>query len=140
MIPPLFEKTFDLYSLQSNTHLSAQHMRNSIAHAKAAEADTEREQRLKERLCATCFYLRRGRLVGQAFTEWRCCSCNCLFMHHNTGTPRLCDECGDTHQACVECGADLHLTRRRALVPKVTRQRAPVRTQPIEEPEDSDAE
>ena len=138
MIPPLFKKTFDLHSLQSSTHMSAQHMRNAIAHAKAAEADTEREQRLKERLCRACFYLRRGRLVGHAFTEWRCCSCNRLFMHHNTGTPRMCDECSDKHDACGECCSDLHFTRRRILTPTVTHQRAPVKTQPISE--ESDAE
>jgi hypothetical protein len=83
-----------------------------------ALADADKAQRHAARECVTCYYLRRGSIVGHGFTDWTCGRCQLVFSHANTGVPRLCHHCSEVLNACVRCCADLELKQRRKLVHK----------------------
>jgi len=75
--------------------------------------DPNKTQRLAERACTVCFYLRRGGLSGQAFTAWSCLNCEQLQPEwHNTAHPRLCEGCAKKLNCCQKCGADMDLRSR----------------------------
>lgn len=98
-----------LYDKTWQTHSSKSAVESTIRRAEACKRDDASEARRKARECVSCYYLRAGRLVGQAFTDWKCFACGREGMHPNTGVPRLCTECADENGACVECGADIEL-------------------------------
>lgn len=78
-------------------------------------ADIEKKERLEKQKCPVCYYLDRGALAGQAFTEYTCRSCGQKLMHPNTNVDALCIVCAKRHLLCVHCGSDLDLAKRTKL-------------------------
>jgi len=101
-------------SLKTTGKVRALHFRDYIHRAKKACVDTDRERREELRECAFCYYVSRA-MAGQAFTEFVCAACEKSFSHPNTRVPLLCDECADTHGACVRCGGSRVWTVEEAL-------------------------
>lgn len=90
-------------------------LRNGLADF---DFDAHRDRRLKVRECKACFYLKRGRIAGQAFTAWRCDFCDAEPpMHHNTAVPRVCELCSVKHDLCTRCSGDIHMDKRRTDFP-----------------------
>ena len=84
-----------------------------LARAAILAADHERTKRLEARQCRCCYYVRKlTAIVGHGFTKWKCTLCPAEGQHHNTGTPRVCDECSDGFQLCVMCGGDIEMRRK----------------------------
>lgn len=78
-------------------------------HRKALEnfdSDAHKERREQAHECRRCFYLRDGRMAGQAFTDWNCGVCNKVSSNPNTATPRVCMECAKKYRLCTECAGD----------------------------------
>lgn len=97
--------------VNSNTRHSRMYFKERMKVAHQAEQDTKREQRLAAQECKLCFYL-RGRMAGQAFTDYQCRYCKETKSHPNTAVPNFCPECAKTLSICVDCGADLDFTER----------------------------
>jgi hypothetical protein len=70
------------------------------------DSDAFAEHRRDERLCKACFYLGRGAVAGQAFTEYTCSSCGQRTMWRNTNTPELCRKCADHDGLCIRCAGE----------------------------------
>lgn len=92
--------------IRQNTYWAERHAVDMQKRFDRYKADSEKESRLKARLCRTCYYIRSG-MVGHAFTAYTCRECRSEKMHPNTDTPRYCQACSDQHCACQKCGADL---------------------------------
>jgi hypothetical protein len=76
--------------------------------------DRERKVRAQRGLCHVCYYLRRGAVVGQGFTEYQCKQCGKPHMHENTGVPKLCRKCAEQSGRCRQCAADLDVVEKEA--------------------------
>lgn len=63
--------------------------------------------RAARRQCKACYYLRQGRLAGQAFTDFTCKICQQVISHHNTAVPDYCDACCAEHGLCQTCSGRL---------------------------------
>lgn len=85
-------------------HRDVEQMRSNL---EKFDADPDKETRLSECECRTCYYLRRERLAGHAFTMYRCSHCGEEKRHPNTAVPVICPECARKIQVCTVCGADL---------------------------------
>jgi hypothetical protein len=107
---------FDLSSILHANHWAKQLIESTVSRALNVLADRDRTQRLEQRLCASCFYLKRGQLVGHAFTNWKCLACEKEQSHPNTGVPKLCDDCTWKYNACASCCADLDLRDRKSII------------------------
>ncbi len=112
-----------LEEMYHRTHHARTFRDSAIDKARRAEADAERGKRHEQHLCPWCYYFMRGRIAGQAFTEWTCAHCRGTFMHHNTATPRLCPACAATLEACADCCADIDLRDRRTLTKALRRRK-----------------
>lgn len=77
------------------------------------DQDTRAEERAKALECKRCFYLRRSRLAGQAFTDWFCGLCGSREVWGCTHTPKVCKTCAKEHKLCTECGGDLDMRDQR---------------------------
>lgn len=53
------------------------------------------------RKCKNCF--EQKFLVGQGFTEYVCQICKKIHNHPNTGTPKICLDCGTKLDQCCYC-------------------------------------
>ena len=116
--------SFDLQRLRTCTYASKQAVDRARRNLARLECDADRAERLKERECLCCFYLRGTRLAGQGFTEWSCLSCGAKDMHGNTSVPHYCVGCADKMRICTRCGGDQELEVRKAvLVAKSKRRR-----------------
>ena len=63
-------------------------------------------------LCRYCFLEHlQGVIAGQAFTEWKCSVCGQTFVHHNTATPTVCEQCAERLGKCEMCGRDIYNDR-----------------------------
>lgn len=98
-----------LYDKTWATHSSMSAVASTLRRAAACQKDEEHAARRKLHKCTNCFYLRAGKLVMHAFTEWQCSACQMRGMHPNSGVPRLCVGCAVENEACVDCGADIEL-------------------------------
>jgi hypothetical protein len=106
----------DLRRINGVSSNNTKRIADYVAKALFAVADGEREKRLQVHECAYCYYLRGPRLVGQAFTDWKCLACGVEGSHPNTGVPRYCNACSDAYHLCVECGGDLSLRFRTKII------------------------
>ncbi len=72
---------------------------------KRYQEDLATDPRLKDRLarheCKACHY--QIRITGQAFSAYTCQMCGKEDKHHNTGVPKLCDNCADKSILCAHC-------------------------------------
>lgn len=102
-------RTMDKEAVYFRTRASASSMRDFIRRAKEMENETSGNAavRISSLECKTCWYVRRGALVGQAFTGYTCDGCKEVFSHHNTGVPKLCVECALEFGLCRRCGGDI---------------------------------
>lgn len=110
-------KLLDAYQIKWQTSMANRHAEELVDSVHEYEDDTRREQRLAVHECKRCFYL-RGRVCGQAMTEWHCGICQNRHMHHNTCTPAACHGCAKEHKLCRYCGGDLDMRRNRRKFPK----------------------
>lgn len=46
--------------------------------------------------------------AGQGFTKFTCEKCGKEDWHHNTNTPRFCNECSKKYNICERCGSKLN--------------------------------
>ncbi len=99
--------------VESDTYQMKEFGEERVRCAAAYILDANKEKRLKEFECKSCYYFRRGGMAGQAFWNWSCAVCGEDQMHHNTNTPRVCFSCCDTHQLCQRCGGDIEQRRRK---------------------------
>ena len=110
--------TFDLQSLQLRTSWAKSTSERLVRGVQEFKTDARMSERLKQRKCRACFYLRGPSVAGQAFTEWTCLGCSKTDMHSCTAVPMLCNECSDKFGACDKCGSDLDLKIRKELIRK----------------------
>lgn len=106
---------FDLNELNYKTFISRSRVNRILALADNLKKDPDKTKRLNGLHCLICWY-QSGKIVGQAFTSWSCKSCGQTGMHPNTGVPQLCNNCAEKMQACIECGGDLNLKKRKKLI------------------------
>ena len=110
--------SLDLERVNNATFCARERAEGSLRKALNYHRDTEREARLGARQCPWCWYFRRHRVAGQAFTDWTCAGCGAEKSHANTATPRLCAACAEKYGLCCECAADMELRTRRKLEKK----------------------
>lgn len=82
--------------------------------AEKLNTDSEKDQRLKERLCLFCYYLNSW-IGGATMTEANCGMCQKMTMYSSTCVDVVCTDCADKHKICVHCGADRELKQRKKL-------------------------
>jgi hypothetical protein len=81
-------------------------------------ADEDRDQRVAESTCKTCWYHRRNRMCTSSYTKWLCGVCMREYMHHNGCVPTVCKTCAEDHALCRDCGGDLRMRERRRKWPQ----------------------
>jgi len=94
-------------SIKFSSYLSKQYYEKAIKAAADAENDTNKEQREKEHECRWCFYIRRPRIAGQAFTDSDCIFCEKPMRFATTSVDKVCIDCSDRYHVCVYCGGEL---------------------------------
>lgn len=94
-------------NIRSNTRMAIRHAEELRERLERYESDVNADQRMTEKLCRTCFYLRPPSIACQAFTSYVCNNCNKADMYHNGNVPKYCKECASEHNACRRCGADI---------------------------------
>jgi hypothetical protein len=94
-------------SIKINTDFSNKNAERAKKRLEAYGKDLQYEQRVKQRLCKSCYYLKGSVLAGQGFTSYICKNCEEAFSHPNTAVPKYCDKCSDEHNACKKCGAKI---------------------------------
>jgi len=70
--------------------------------------DKEKEIRLTLYLCKKCYYTFGQHIVGQGFTETKCCSCNKSMLFPTTNCDALCKTCAIKYKCCRHCSGDLN--------------------------------
>lgn len=110
--------TVNLFSVQQRTASNAEHIKEMRRRVADCDTDAQRNGRLRARECPWCFYF-GSTLAGQGFTDWVCSCCGKEDTWADTRTPYLCHECSDRLGLCVNCTADIHLTKRTKLERKV---------------------
>jgi hypothetical protein len=81
-----------------------QHMREKLT---AFDNDLKSEERKSKQLCKHCFYVKTGRIAGQAFTNHNCGLCDKLMTFPTTDTDDFCLECAEEISVCKHCGAKI---------------------------------
>lgn len=92
--------------IQELNRRNAEEAKRVFTNVDNMKTDVYKEKRIKEQKCCNCYYLKNGGLVGQAFTDYECGSCEGTFSHPNTGVPAVCEKCSKDHQLCRKCGAN----------------------------------
>lgn len=99
-------------AINDRTDRAMLRVRSYLRTAAVLSDDAQESRRLTDQECRYCYYLRRARAVGWAFTDYTCGICEAKQSWPNTGVPRLCKRCAKEHNLCVMCGADLELKKR----------------------------
>ncbi len=108
-------KLIDGAAISRATMMAREWMYSHLKTAEKIHNDTDRDRRKAEQLCATCFYLRKGSIAGQAITVQPCGLCAAPQTYSSTATDALCMGCAIGHCLCKKCGADVELKQRTAL-------------------------
>lgn len=59
-------------------------------------------------ICSKCkIEMQYGCACGQGFTEWKCEKCGKIYIHHNTNTPKVCENCSKKYNICEKCGKNI---------------------------------
>jgi hypothetical protein len=96
------------WNIQHNTFGSELVYEDLIDKIKAYESDNEPTNRIDvRRECKSCYYLKKNRIVTQAYTDYKCWNCDSRHTHHNGGVPRYCVICSIEYDICVRCGSEL---------------------------------
>lgn len=104
----------DLYRIQSATERANAYAKDSVDRVAAYLIDDiGYTQRTAESVCQWCWYRQKGRVSGQAFTEYTCANCGEIQSWPNTGVPQLCDFCATKHRLCKECCGTVDGSRRK---------------------------
>lgn len=94
-----------LHQIQSATHRSKTWADNHVKNAVLLLTDGQREEREKEWLCKSCFYLDRP-IGGRAITTTNCLACSCEMVFSSTCTDKFCKKCSEDMNVCCRCGGD----------------------------------
>ena len=103
----------DAVSISRATEMANYIAKESIRHTTEYMADSQKEKRLQDGECKTCFYFRSGRIGGAAMTTSNCEVCNKEMSFGNTNVDRICPSCSKEHSLCVRCGGDILMRVRR---------------------------
>lgn len=101
---------FDRDSINKQTVFARLQIKDMAQRLERLLGDPNKDARIRQFRCRLCFY--RGRICGQAFTEFTCQKCGVTKEHHNTCVPKLCNVCANELLVCAECGADINLEDR----------------------------
>lgn len=108
----------DRVSVERATTFARSWRDDALKKAGKLELDTEAPERIKQQLCQTCYYLKKGGIAGQAITMQPCGVCNENQTYSSTATDVLCMGCARVYELCKKCGADIHLKNRRDGLPE----------------------
>ncbi len=100
-----------------STAKGKQYVEKTIVSAEKMKGDVDREKRLSEGLCLSCYYLYHSRMGGAAVTYRDCAQCDKEMVFGSTATDLLCKPCGKENGLCVRCSADIELKERRTPYP-----------------------
>lgn len=67
-------------------------------------------------ICKKCKQLQDLSICGQAFTGYKCESCNKSRNHHNTNTPKICEACSSKFWVCQYCECSIQYERDERLI------------------------
>ncbi len=109
--------------ISRNTWAAVEQGNFYVAHALAYAADLEVAKRRAQQKCRRCYYLRSGRLAGQAFTYGACKLCALEMTFPTTHQDDLCLHCGQQNALCVECCADIDFATKRVNWPRKRRRK-----------------
>ena len=101
------------YDVQFITDIKKRYVKETILHAKNAETDNDKPNRLIKQECVYCYYIGNSRVGGCAMTEAPCSICEKVIMYGSTCTNKVCLNCAKLHNLCTYCGADIELRIRR---------------------------
>jgi hypothetical protein len=105
----------DAVSMQRATHVSRGRMESILKLAENFTRDPEREKRVEDCLCKSCFYV--SRVGGAAITQEPCMCCGEMQTYGSTNTDALCLSCARETGLCKHCGGDRELRTRRKTWP-----------------------
>lgn len=104
-----------LNEIKKQTYSANERAEIFLARAKAFQKDAEKDKRLKQSLCAVCFYLRGTIVAGAALTESNCQICGNATYFGSTHTDRLCLGCAEQHKLCKQCLSTINLKDKRKI-------------------------
>ncbi len=105
------------YNMQSATERACSYVSSLLDLAKEIDADSRKEDRIKEQECRHCFYVRR--MGGAAMTTRPCGCCAEEIMYGSTNTDALCKPCAIEHKLCTHCGGDIDMKVHRRNWPEI---------------------
>lgn len=95
----------DKVYITRRTSVSKSRAQDLILLAESLVKDVDREVRLEQHLCKSCYYF--SRMSGQAFTRRPCGICNEVQTYSNTDTHDLCKPCAVENKLCKRCSAKM---------------------------------
>jgi len=108
--------TMNRVNMLRNTERSKDSVAHYIDTAQKLTTDSEREQREKQHLCTSCYYI--PRVSGSAVSSRPCMGCSVVIQHGSTNVPELCLDCAKKYELCRQCGGDIKLRVRRSKWPE----------------------
>jgi hypothetical protein len=88
------------------TFSNKKRMKKCIELADNFKEDPEKKERLLQKLCPVCFYI-KDRIGGDALTSVECACCTEIINSSNTDVDVLCYSCSINYMLCKHCGCDL---------------------------------
>jgi hypothetical protein len=100
-------------SVQFRTTAKRKGLDEYLALADRITQDADRDVRVHQCLCLSCFYFKNRTISGQAFTYRPCGLCDLELISGSTNSDTLCIACAQKHKLCSHCGADFDLRTKR---------------------------
>lgn len=107
---------FDRVLVERSTETAKTWLRDVIEKAENAKHDVDKQKRLENDLCKTCFYI-HSKIGGAAMTHRECGICSEDQLYSSTATDIICTPCSKENGLCKRCGADLEFKSRRKPYP-----------------------
>jgi len=111
-------KKIDAATISSATFMSIKRGNEAIEKADRYRDDVDKESRIHDSICRSCYYFMSVRIGGAAMTTRPCGKCGEDHVYSSTATDVLCIDCADHLELCKQCGGDLHQRKDRSCVDK----------------------
>lgn len=82
-------------------------LKSALKNAAFIIADPDKTKRAELRECKACYYLKRGGVVWQAFTNAACEGCEAVMTFPNSRADKICVECSINYDRCKHCSGDI---------------------------------
>ena len=110
----IFKKEL-LDKINLSTEYQKQYTQEYMQRAIQAEKDMYYKDRLKNRLCMSCYYLQETIFACTEITQSNCKICDKEMIFGTSLITPICDECAKKYRLCKQCMCDINFKKRRKI-------------------------